>query len=65
MKRFLINTWVLVVMLPLYVLVLIMYACNWIAKLLVRPLNGAKIKSYKWFDNLDRRIYDLYCGLWR
>lgn len=66
MKRFLINTWVLVVMLPLYVLVLVLCACNWVAKLLVRPLGGnTKIKSYKWFDNLDRRMYDLYDGLWR
>lgn len=66
MKRLLINMWVFAVMLPLYALVLVLYACNWIAKLLVRPLGGnTKIKSYKWFDNLDRQMYDLYDGLWR
>lgn len=65
MKRLLINMWVLAVMLPLYVLVLVLCACNWVAKLLVRPINGIKTESYKWFDNFDRRMYDLYDGLWR
>ena len=66
MKRLLINMWVLAVMLPLYVLVLVLCACNWVAALLIRPLRGnTKMKSYKWFDNLDRIMYDLYDGLWR
>ena len=64
MKRLFINIWVLAVELPLYVLVLALCICNWVAKLLIMPLVGTNVEPYEWYEILDERMYKIYKGIW-
>lgn len=65
MKRLFINMLVLAVMLLLYVLVLVMCACNWIAMKLIKPFVGTNVEPYEWFEILDKRMYKIYKGIWK
>ena len=65
MKRLFVNIWVLTVELPLYVLVLALYICNWMAKQLIKPLIGTNVEPYEWYEILDKRMYKIYKGIWK
>lgn len=65
MKRLFINIWVLIVELPLYVLVLALCICNWMAMQLIKPLIGTNVEPYEWCEILDKRMYKIYKGIWK
>lgn len=60
MRRFLLNVIAFVLLLPLYVL----WVVSWLYGCLVKAItkfvvNGRKVESYKWFDELDTRMNNL------
>ena len=60
MIRFLLNAIVFILLLPLYVL----WVVSWLYECLVDAIvkfvvNDRKVEPYKWFDELDTRMYNL------
>lgn len=57
MRRFLLNVIAFVLLLPLYVLWVVSWLYDCLVEAIIKfVVNGRKVESYKWFDELDTRM---------